>query len=351
MMTLRGGYSSGACAAAAAKAAVLLLCGTAPSETVEIALPDGSRVVFPIVSSRLEGSVAQAVIHKDAGDDPDVTHRAYIVANVRFTDSRNVEFAAGEGVGTVTKPGLSVAPGEPAINPVPRRMITEAVRDVTQNGVHVTISIPGGRELAARTFNPRLGIVNGLSVLGTTGRVKPFSLPALQEALKCALSVASASGVTGLVLVPGNISERAARNRLRVTAEQVIQVSNYWGFMLDESARGAFTRLLILGHPGKLAKLVNGDWDTHSSNSASALPIVLRLAATVLETPMPESPTVEGVFSGLEISRRELLANALAADILRAIVARIGEQKPTAVILINMSGEILGGAGDITPWQ
>ncbi len=356
MIALRGGYSSGACAAAAAKAAVTLLCGAPPPETIEITLPDGSLVVFPVVSCHmvscpLEGPTAQVAIRKDAGDDPDVTHRAYIVANVAFHASHDVKFVAGEGVGTVTKPGLSVAPGEPAINPVPRRMITEAIRAITPHGVQVTISIPGGRELAARTFNPRLGIVDGLSVLGTTGRVRPFSLTALQEALKCALSVAAASGVTTPVLVPGNIGERAARQHLRLTAEQVIQVSNHWGFMLDEAARCSFVRLLALGHPGKLAKLVDSVWDTHSSNSGSAVPTVARVAATVLDSPLPESPTVEGMFRGLAIPQRALLANALAAGIRRAIIDRIGPQKTAAVVLINMSGEILGTDGDLEPWQ
>jgi cobalt-precorrin-5B (C1)-methyltransferase len=325
------------------------LCGAAAPDVVEIALPDGSLVVFPVVSCQSDGSTAQASVRKDAGDDPDITHRAYIVANVTFNDSHEVEFTAGEGVGTVTKLGLSVAPGEPAINPVPRRMITEAVRDITQKGVQVTISIPGGRELAAHTFNPRLGIVDGLSVLGTTGRVRPFSIPALQEALRCALSVAAASGITAPVLVPGNIGERAARKNLCVSAEQVVQVSNHWGFMLDEVARGPSVRLLALGHPGKLAKLMDGDWDTHSSNSGSAVPIVARVAAS-LDLPIPESPTVEGIFSGMAVPQRALLANTLAAGIRHAIVDRIG-QKPAAVVLINMAGEILGSDGDLTPWR
>jgi cobalt-precorrin-5B (C1)-methyltransferase len=327
------------------------LCGAPPPESVEITLPDGSLVVFPVFSCKFDGSTAQASVRKDAGDDPDVTHRAYIVADVTFNNSHDVEFAAGDGVGTVTKLGLSVAPGEPAINPVPRRMITEAVRAITPHGLRVTISIPGGRELAAHTFNPRLGIVDGLSVLGTTGRVRPFSIPALQAALQCALSVAAASGVTAPVLVPGNIGERAARQNLRVAAEQVIQVSNYWGFVLDDTASYTFDRLLVLGHPGKLAKLIDGDWDTHSSNSGSALPIVARVAASVLDLPIPESPTVEGIFSGLAILQRALLADALAAEVHRAIVQRIGLRKSVAVVLINMAGNILGSDGDLKPWQ
>lgn len=351
MITLRGGYSTGACAAAAAKAAVSMLCGAPAPEAVEIGMPDGSRVTFPILSCRCEPRMAEAAVRKDAGDDPDVTHQASIVASVKFTEGGDVLFAAGEGVGLVTKLGLSVLPGEPAINPVPRQMIREAVRAVTQRGVLVTVSIPGGRELAERTFNPRLGIVGGLSVLGTTGRVRPFSAPALQASLQCALAVAEESGIADVVLVPGNIGERAARQHLRVSAEQIVQVSTQWGFMLDDAARRRFARLLAMGHPGKLAKLVDGDWDTHSSRSSSAVPIVARVAAEVLGHPAPESLTVEGIFSGLPSAQRALVADALAAKIRGAIIGRIGPRKEISVALINMLGEILGSDGDLKSWQ
>ena len=186
-MILRTGYTTGACATAAAKAAVTLLCGGAAPESVEISLPDGSRVRFPVVSCRFEGGTARASVCKDAGDDPDVTHQATVRVAVAFADGEDVRFVAGEGVGTVTKPGLSVPPGEPAINPAPRRMIRQAIREVTARGVQVTVSIPGGCELATRTFNPRLGIEGGLSIIGTTGIVKPFSAPALTASLACAL--------------------------------------------------------------------------------------------------------------------------------------------------------------------
>ena len=185
MVGLRNGYTTGTCAAAAAKAAVKVLCGGAAPETVEVVLADESRAVFSVLFARPSGDGCEAAVRKDAGDDPDVTDKASIIASVTFIDGNEVLFAAGEGVGTVTKPGLSVPPGEPAINPTPRRMIRDAIREVTNRGVKVTISIPGGRELAARTFNPRLGIVGGLSVLGTYGRVRPFSASALRDSLKC----------------------------------------------------------------------------------------------------------------------------------------------------------------------
>ena len=174
----------------------------------------------------------------------------------------------------MTKPGLAIPPGEPAINPVPRRMIREAVREVTPRGVRVTISIPGGGELARKTFNPRIGIVGGLSILGTTGIVRPFSCSAIRETLRCTLNVAAAAGIRAPVFVPGHIGERAARAHFRVADEQIVEVGNEWGFVLDEALGRPFSALLILGHPGKLAKLTAGDWDTHSGRSGSALPVV-----------------------------------------------------------------------------
>ena len=350
-MILRKGYTTGACAAAAAKAATMVLCGEAAPEAVEIGFPDGSRVRFPVLSCGFEAATAVASVCKDAGDDPDVTHQAVVRAAVAFAEGDEVSFVAGEGVGTVTKPGLSIAPGEPAINPAPRRMIGQAVREVTAHGVQVTVSIPGGRELAARTFNPRLGIEGGLSIIGTTGIVKPFSAPALTASLACALDVAAACGVCAPVLVPGNIGERAAIKNFRVNSEQMIQVSNHWGFMLDQASQRGFERLLVLGHPGKLAKLVAGEWDTHSSHSASAVGIVARCAEETLGEPLGESATVEGIVAALHPEESARVGSALAAAIREAITARIGSEKSVAVALINLAGNFLGVSGDLSPWK
>ncbi len=351
MSVLRGGYTTGCCAAAAAKAAVSALCRLPASDSVEISLPAGDRVSFPVIARVTTAEGAQASVRKFAGDDPDVTDQASIAADVRFIDGDEIRFVAGEGVGTITKPGLALPPGEPAINPVPRTMIRAAVRELTDRGVQVTISIPGGRELARRTYNPRLGIEGGLSVLGTTGRVRPFSVPALCEALRCGLDVALACGITTPVLVPGNIGEQAARKHFSLRAEQVIQVSNQWGYMLDRAREKKFARWLVLGHPGKLAKLVLGEWDTHSSHSRSATPLVAQMASSLLGEELPESATVEGVFQVLDQTECEQLACLLADKIRTAIRQRVGEQQELSVALINLAGDVIGWDGDLTPWR
>ncbi len=244
-MSLRTGITTGTCAAAAARAAATVLAGLAPPAEVPVELPDGRTIVVPVLRSgvslpvppgrlhplvpdgtpiaelsgppaaprpplppgdgEISAPAATAAVRKDAGDDPDVTGGLEIVATVSWNDGSEVTFSAGEGVGTVTKPGLQVPPGQPAINPVPRRMIVAAVRQVTPRGLHVEIAIPGGGEIAARTFNPRLGIARGLSILGTTGIVRPYCTRALHDALRCALDVAAACGKTAPVLVPGAI--------------------------------------------------------------------------------------------------------------------------------------------------
>jgi cobalt-precorrin-5B (C1)-methyltransferase len=347
---LREGYTTGSCAAAAAKAALLLLAEELATEEVEIPLPDGRRRRLQVDRVRRTDGGAEAAVRKDAGDDPDVTNGALIVAAVVWTEGNEVEFAAGEGVGTVTKPGLAVPPGKPAINPVPQQMIRKAVREVTFRGVRVTISIEGGRALAAKTFNPRLGIVAGLSILGTMGIVRPFSCSALRETLRCALHVAAATGIRAPVFVPGHIGERAARTHFHVTPEQVVEVGNEWGFAIDEAAREPFAALLMVGHPGKLAKLTAGGWDTHSGRSGSALPIVTKMHLAMLGRPAAETPTVEGIFAALDGGEKNRLGNTLAAAIQKAVGKRTEGRLNAAVVLIDLGGRILGSSGDREPW-
>ncbi len=314
-------------------------------------MPDGSRVSLDVARAEVHHDSAEAAVRKDAGDDPDVTDGSFVVASVRWADGDDVLFAAGEGVGKVTNPGLSVPPGEPAINPVPRRMITEAVREVTRRGLLVEISIPGGRELARHTFNPRLGIEGGLSILGTSGIVRPFSTPALRDALRCALDVAIACGVRDPVLVPGRIGEKAAHRHFRVTDAQVVEVGNEWGFVLDLAAQADFDRVLVVGHPGKLAKLAAGSWDTHSSRSESAVPTVQQLARDIPGLEVPASPTVEGLLKQLPEPDREVLANAVASAVEEAVSHRTGRRFPVSVAIVDMSGALQGSAGDPGLWQ
>ena len=364
------GFTTGSCAAAAAKAAAQFLCTGEEPRSVEIALPDGTRANFPLLYVRRQDDGAVAAVRKDAGDDPDVTDGAIVEAAIFWTDNGGdhleignsgkyfethkrgayleagnggIHFEAGEGVGRVTKPGLSIPPGEAAINPTPRRMIEEALREVTPRGIKVTLSIPGGEKLAARTFNPRLGIEGGLSILGTSGRVRPFSCPALRTSLKYCLNVAAAAGVQRPVFVPGHIGARAARRHLGVTDEQIIEVSNEWGFILDAAASCPFKAVMILGHPGKLAKLAMKQWDTHSSRSPSAVPFVTDLAARVLGKNCGESNTVEGLFVVLSAPESKMLGDELAGAVCQAIRKRTEAAWEVKVILVNMKGDLIGG--------
>ena len=347
----RTGFTTGTCAAAAAKAATMILCGMAPSLQMEIGLPDGARVVLPVERAEGDTNAACAAVRKDAGDDPDVTDGCLVTASVKWRNDGTLELAAGEGVGMVTRPGLSVPPGQPAINPAPRQMISEAIREITDRGVQVTISIPGGEQLAEKTFNPRLGIAGGLSILGTSGIVRPFSTTALRDALKCALDVAGACNVKSPVFVPGRIGQKAARRHFRLVPEQLIEVSNEWGFVLDEAAKYDFSRLLVVGHPGKLAKLAMEQWDTHSARSRSAVSFVESLIRDLVEESMEPSRTVEGIFSFLGEPNDRKVAETLADLIEQAIRNRLADCFPVSVLLVNIRGEILGHSGEIKWWE
>ncbi len=344
-------YTTGACAAAAAKAAAKFLTEGTDLQTIEIPLPDGRRAAIPLAYVRAGAGGAEAAVRKDGGEDPDITRNALVIVRLMPLAGSEVCFAAGEGVGTVTKPGLSVPPGEPAINPVPRRMIRDAIREVTSEGMLVTVSIPGGGKLAEKTFNPRLGIVGGLSVLGTTGIVRPFSVAALHASVKCALDVAVACGIKAPVFVPGNIGRKAACRHFRLREEQIIEAGNEWGFLIDTAAGYDFRDLLVLGHPGKLVKLAACHWDTHSARSESALSTVTRRAAVLFGRPFAGHVTVGGLFASLNAAEAGALGGALAAAVADAVSLRMGGKTCPATVLIDMQGRILGSAGELKTWQ
>ena len=349
---MKWGLTTGTCAALATKAAILLLIEAVRSESVAVILPDGASAEQAVYDLACEGETASATVIKDAGDDPDVTHGTRVISTLRLNSVGEVRFIAGLGVGTVTRAGLSIPPGEAAINPGPRQMIEQVIKEVTDLGIDVTISVPQGLELAQKTFNPRLGIEGGISILGTTGRVRPFSAAALQESLKCALDVFIAEGLTDIVLAPGNMGNGAALTHFDVTEEQVVDVSNEWGFMLREVEQCGLRHLLIVGHPGKLAKLAMGQWQTHSSFSTSAVSFVTDLGQDLLPTHTEEANTVEELFMTLlEPPQRERLANRLAAAIALSIVETYPELPAPHVVLINLKRDILGSDGDPGIWR
>lgn len=351
MPQLNDGYTTGSCAAGAAKAALISLTGRRSSSIVDITLPSGEHLSLPLLFVRRTEHGVEAGIRKNGGDDPDVTTGLTVVAEVQFIDGGEIEYRGGEGVGRVTLPGLSLPVGEPAINPGPRKMIATALRELTSRGCRVTISIPGGGEIAAKTFNPRLGIVGGLSILGTTGIVRPFSLEAMRSSLLCGLDVAVAGGITDPVFVPGNIGEKAARRYLKVKPLQVVEVGNEWGFMVDHASKKGVVALMVIGHPGKLAKLWLGDWDTHSARSQSAVEPVRELAMRLSRCTIPTLPTVEGILMALTAEERKKVSDGLGSRICAAVEARMAMHCAVSVALVNMAGEWLGSAGEIDRWQ
>ena len=270
---LRRGWTTGACATAAAKAAFQALLTGAFPDPVTIRLPRGEIPAFALARHATGDDWAEASVVKDAGDDPDVTHGAEISVRVRrLPEGAGIRFKAGRGVGTVTLPGLPVPPGEPAINPVPRRMIQEAIGEVASThavapDAEIEISIAGGEALAQRTWNPRLGIVGGLSVLGTTGIVVPYSCAAWIHSIHSGIDVARAAGLTHVAGSTGNSSEAAVKARYGLPDIALLDMGDFAGGLLKYLRDHPVPMLTIAGGFGKLAKLAQGALDLHSSRS------------------------------------------------------------------------------------
>lgn len=286
---LRSGFTTGACAAAAAKAAALSLLGSEPgvrsaatTKIVEIPFPDGSRVTFNVHHSELrtEGPelISTASVSKDAGDDPDITNGAEIVATVRSLafGARGAEviIKGGKGVGMVTKPGLAILVGEPAINPVPRKMILDAVSEAviecgTDGSVlEVTISVPNGDELAKKTLNHRLGIVGGISILGTTGIVRPLSEAAWTATITASFDVAKAIGLTEVVLSTGRTSEKAHQQKHNLPVEAYAMMGDYTEFSLRDAAKHKFSKVHVCAQWAKMIKIAMATPQTHVRHGA-----------------------------------------------------------------------------------
>lgn len=263
------GYTTGSCAAGAAKAAAEALLSGQPVRQIRLMTPKGIALTLDIEDMTRTPDQVRCAVRKDAGDDPDITHGILIYADVQKT-AADITIDGGEGVGRVTRPGLAQPVGTAAINPGPRVQITHAVRDIAQKysytgGFSVVISIPEGKELGARTFNPKLGIVGGLSVLGTSGIVEPMSEQALIDTIHIDMNSRYADGQRELLLCPGNYGEDFARDTLGLDITRGVKCSNFIGEALDYAAYRGFSKILLVGHAGKLIKLAAGVFQTHSA--------------------------------------------------------------------------------------
>lgn len=345
---MREGYTTGSCATAAAKAAVIALRQVSPlPERVELTTPQGRKLSLP-VRIRRGLDWAEAEVVKDAGDDPDITNGVTVQVTARLRPGP-IELLAGRGVGIVTKPGLAVTVGQPAINPVPRAMIIKEVAALLEpgQGVELTISIPGGEELAVRTLNPRLGIVGGLSILGTTGIVRPMSVEAFRASLIPQVKVALATGQETLVLTPGRLGQRRALERYGFAEEAVILTSNFIGDLLEACADAGAKRVLLWGHVGKLVKVAGGIFYTHNRVADGRLEIVAaHLAASGVGSEIIRAvlaaPTVE---ASLEIVRANGpldFWDGLAALAGQRATDFVGKRLLVGVAFLNLKGDIIG---------
>ncbi|MFC2071367.1 cobalt-precorrin-5B (C(1))-methyltransferase [Chloroflexota bacterium] len=270
--SLRQGYTTGACAAAAAKAAALALLRQKTIKQIQITLPQGEMVDFDINTCVFDKVEAKCLVIKDAGDDPDVTHGAEIGAILAYSPEPGITITGGEGVGKVTKPGLEMPVGMPAINKVPHQMIVQEVNKAMNGfsdntGLKVIITVPRGEELAKKTLNRRLGIIGGISILGTTGIVIPYSINAYKASISQALDIAIACGCHRAVLTTGRRSEKYAQGEFALPEECFVQAGDFIGYSLEECAKRQLKKVIIWGMTGKISKLAAGHFYTNISDS------------------------------------------------------------------------------------
>lgn len=340
---LRRGWTTGACATAATKAALMRLWGGRFPAEVGITLPRGETPVFPLALAEVGPDWAQAGITKDAGDDPDVTHGALIVVKVSASKG-GVAFHAGEGVGVVTKPGLPIAVGEPAVNPVPRQMMQDVVAEMAAKhaqpeNINIEISVPGGAELAQKTWNPRLGITGGLSILGTTGVVRPFSCAAWIASIHRGIDVARADGLTHVAGCTGATSEKVVQGLYDLPDHAMLDMGDFAGGMLKYLTKHSVPRVTIGGGIGKLTKLAQGATDLHSSRSQIDFD---QLAAMVGNPAVAKANTA---LEALQIAGPDM-AEIITSQALKSVTDRFdGAGMIFDVVAVDRAGNIVGRAG------
>lgn len=349
---LRRGWTTGACATGAVKAALSALLGDGFPDPVTITLPGGQKPMFPLAREAMGEGWAEAGIVKDAGDDPDVTHGALVWARVAPGQrGSGVRFAAGDGVGMVTKPGLPLAVGEPAINPVPRRMMTEVVNELSAaHGVApdftLTIGIENGAALAEKTWNPRLGIVGGLSVLGTTGIVVPYSCAAWIHSIQRGVDVARAMGLTHVVGSTGDASEKAAMRRLKLPIEAYLDMGDFVGGLLKYLRTHPVPDVTIAGGFGKISKLAGGALDLHSGRSQVDVESLanhmraLGASASIVGEVAAAGSANAALLAAAEW--RDRLADRVAGAARIAAQGVVGEAARVHILIVDRAGDVLG---------
>ena len=343
---MRKGYTTGSCAAAASKAAALMLLTQSPVDQVRITTPGGEVLDLEVHDARISSDQARCAVRKDGGDDPDVTTGALIYADVSFSDHEGIVIDGGKGVGRVTKPGLDQPVGNAAINSVPRRMITEGITAVCEangyrGGLSVVISVPEGETIAKRTFNSSLGILGGISIIGTTGIVEPMSEKALTDTTRVTLSQRKAEGECYALLTPGNYGEEFIRENMEDVMKKAVQTSNFIGEAIDACGSLGFKGFLLVGHLGKLVKIAGGMLNTHSKYGDCRLDIMAATAgACGLDTngisQILDSVMVDEAVRILdEAGLREQTMRMLTDRIMKILKRRAGEETECGVMIFS----------------
>ena len=344
---LRSGYTTGACAAAGVKAVLIYFSTQEIVREVEITALDGTLLKIPVASLEIisDNEICAEVI-KFSGDDPDITNGASVLTTVRRVFNDKIIFRAGLGVGTITKPGLQLPVGEPAINPAPRRLIQHIADEFKISGLEIEISIPDGVELAKKTLNPILGVEGGLSVIGTTGVLRPMSEEAFKNSLVPQIDVAKAAGFDTLIFVPGKIGEEIAK-KLGFDGGAIIQTSNFIGFMLEAAAERDIKQVILCGHIGKLSKVAAGVFYTHNRVADGRLETLAAHAAAA-------GLKASEVQKILDANTTEDAAQIISANHLEKVYKKIAERASfraqryvfgkleVKTILVDFAANILG---------
>lgn len=348
-MVNRFGYTTGTYAAAAAKAALSVLLGGKDLAEIGVTLPKGEKALIPVSSTEGSGDSVKCGVVKKSVEEADVTHNLEIFAHVCFRGDDQIHIDGSEGIGRITKMGLHLPVGEAAINPIPRKMICSSVRELTPRGVDVIISAPRGVEVAGSTYNPRLGIIGGISIIGTTGIMWPKSQDSFKQTILQQLNFCRENGIKEIIITPGNISEEAMLTHFgdRVFKEQIVQSGDFLGFTLRRAFGMGFS-FSLAGHPGKLAKVLGGWFQTHYSRSRPANSYVInflkdRIGDDVLRE-MKESPTVEGITVILLQHQYGGLLNDLAEAIEEKVGNYLMTDLPIPILLFNMNKELIGAS-------
>lgn len=346
---LRRGFTTGTCAAAAARAAAWMLINKKTIKRVKIDIPAGIQLELDVLTPESGSLFASCGIKKDAGDDPDITNGIVVMARAEYFSQEGIHLEGGEGVGRVTKPGLSLPVGASAINPVPREQIKNALEDLVSKGegLKITISVPEGEKLAGKTLNSSLGIEGGISILGTSGIVEPMSEESIKESLVLQIPVALEEGFNSLVLTPGRRGQRQAVEVLGFPAPSVIQMSNFVGFMLSTCAGYKVKEVLLCGSLGKLSKVAGGIFHTHSKIADGRREIIaansaLEGASQETINQIMESVTAEGTAKILQEKGLERVFYRLAERASFRAEKHVQGNLKVGTIFLSYEGKVLG---------